>query len=136
LTLAITFENSKIHWDFNSQSESSLKNVRVHSLTLFHTPKSMKCDSQASLLARTFASLCIGHEHNNLYDCWAIFIFLWNWSILVLTWCYENLIGFLIYIIFGLVRIDQSIKILNIAKLTRFSYMVILSYIIIIKFHI
>jgi hypothetical protein len=30
----------------------------VHSLTLSYTPGSMKCDSQASLLARTFASPC------------------------------------------------------------------------------
>jgi hypothetical protein len=37
-------------------------NVKVHSFTPFHTPGSMKCDSQASLLARTFASLCFGHK--------------------------------------------------------------------------
>jgi len=36
--------------------------VEVHSFTLSHTPGSMKCDSWASLLARTFASLCLGHE--------------------------------------------------------------------------
>jgi len=36
--------------------------VGVHSLTLSHTPKSMKCDSRASLLAHTLASSCLGHE--------------------------------------------------------------------------
>jgi len=36
--------------------------VEVHSLTLSHTPESMKCDSWASLLARNFVSPCIGHE--------------------------------------------------------------------------
>jgi hypothetical protein len=34
----------------------------VHSLTLSYTPKSIKCDSRASLLACTFASPCLGHE--------------------------------------------------------------------------
>jgi len=36
--------------------------VEVHSLTLSYTLVSMKCDSQASLLARTFASPCLGCE--------------------------------------------------------------------------
>ncbi len=43
-----------LHQDSNSQSESSLGNVRVDSLTLSYIPKSMKCDSRASLLAHTF----------------------------------------------------------------------------------
>jgi len=30
--LQMPFEDSKVHWDFNSQSESSLGSVRVHSL--------------------------------------------------------------------------------------------------------
>jgi hypothetical protein len=34
--------------------------VEVHSLTLSHTPGSMKCDSRASLLACTFASPYFG----------------------------------------------------------------------------
>jgi hypothetical protein len=34
----------------------------VHSLTLSCTPKSMKCDSRTSRLARTFASPYVGHE--------------------------------------------------------------------------
>jgi len=46
----------------NSQSESSPRNVRVHSLTLSYTFRSMRCDSWASLLARTLASPCLGHE--------------------------------------------------------------------------
>jgi hypothetical protein len=49
-------------WDSNSQNESSLGNVKVHSLTLFCTPGSMRCDSRAFLLARTFASLCLGRK--------------------------------------------------------------------------
>jgi hypothetical protein len=36
--------------------------VVAHSLTLSHTPESMKCDSQPSHLAHTFVSLCLGHE--------------------------------------------------------------------------
>ncbi len=48
LTLAITF------WKFES--------VKVHSLTLSHIPKSMECDSRASLLAHTFVNLCFGCE--------------------------------------------------------------------------
>jgi hypothetical protein len=39
-----------------------LGSVRVHSLTLFCTPESMRCDSWASLLARTLATLCFGHN--------------------------------------------------------------------------
>jgi hypothetical protein len=49
-------------WDSNSQDESSLGSVRVHSLTFFCTIGSMKCDSRASLLAHTLASPCLGHE--------------------------------------------------------------------------
>ncbi len=36
--------------------------MRVHSLTLFCTLGSMRCDSQASLLARNLASPCFGRE--------------------------------------------------------------------------
>jgi hypothetical protein len=56
------FENLEIHRGSNSQSGSSLGSVRVHFLTLSYTPWSMKCDSQASLLACTFASPCLGRE--------------------------------------------------------------------------
>jgi hypothetical protein len=48
--------------NFNSQNGSPLGSVWVHSLTLSYTPKRMKCDSQTSLLARTFASPCFSHE--------------------------------------------------------------------------
>jgi hypothetical protein len=41
---------------------SSLRNVGVNPFTLFWTPGSMKCDSLASVLAHTFASLCLGRE--------------------------------------------------------------------------
>jgi hypothetical protein len=34
----------------------------VHSFTLSYTLGSMKCNSRASLLARTFASHCLGRE--------------------------------------------------------------------------
>jgi hypothetical protein len=47
-------KNSEIHQNSNSQSGNPLGNVWVHSLTLSYTPKSVKCDSQASFLARTF----------------------------------------------------------------------------------
>jgi hypothetical protein len=36
--------------------------VRVHSLTLYYIPKSMRCDSQASFLARTLANPCLDCE--------------------------------------------------------------------------
>jgi hypothetical protein len=36
--------------------------VRVHSLTLSYTPRSMKCDFQASFLTRTFASPYLGRK--------------------------------------------------------------------------
>jgi hypothetical protein len=62
LPLRLFYENSEVHWDSNSQSGSSLGNVEFHSLTLSYAPKSMKCDSQASLLAHTFASPCLGRE--------------------------------------------------------------------------
>jgi hypothetical protein len=56
------FENLGVHRDSNSQSGSSLGSVRVHSLTLSYTLGSMKCDSRASLFARTFTSPCLGCE--------------------------------------------------------------------------
>ncbi len=34
----------------------------VHSFTLSHIPKSMKCDFRASFLVRTFVCPCLGHE--------------------------------------------------------------------------
>ncbi len=55
-------ENSRVHWDSNSQSGSSLGSVDVHSLTLSHTPRNMKYESWASFLVRTFASPCFGRE--------------------------------------------------------------------------
>ncbi len=55
-------ENSKVHWDFNSQSGSPLGSVWVHSLTPSYTLGSMKCDSRASHLTCTFASPYFGHK--------------------------------------------------------------------------
>jgi hypothetical protein len=60
--LQLFFEDSGVNWDSNSQSGSSLGSVKVHSLTLSCTPRSMKCDSRASHLARTFTSPCLGRE--------------------------------------------------------------------------
>jgi hypothetical protein len=70
--------NSSIQWGFdpcncslkiresirtpNSQSGSSLGSVRVHSLALSYTPRSMKCDSHAFFLAFTFANPCFGRK--------------------------------------------------------------------------
>jgi len=51
-----------VHWDSNSQSGSSFENMEVHSLTLSHAPRSMKCESQLSHLACTFASPYLGHK--------------------------------------------------------------------------
>jgi hypothetical protein len=55
-------ENSGVHYDSNSQSGSSLWSVKIHSLTLSYTPKSMRCDSRASLLAYSLASLYFDRE--------------------------------------------------------------------------
>ncbi len=56
------FEDPRVHQDSNSQSGSSLGSVKVHSFTLSYILGSMKCDSRASLLARTLASPCLGCE--------------------------------------------------------------------------
>jgi hypothetical protein len=40
----------------------SLGSVRVYSLTLSCTPRSMRHDSRASSLARNLATPCLGHE--------------------------------------------------------------------------
>ncbi len=36
--------------------------MKVHSLTFSYIPRSIRCDSHASFLARTLASCCLGHE--------------------------------------------------------------------------
>jgi len=56
LTPTITF------WRFKSPLRFQFSKCEVHSLTLSHTLGNMKCDSQASLLAHTFASPCLGRE--------------------------------------------------------------------------
>ncbi len=73
-------ENSRIHQDSNSQSGNSLRSVRVHSLTLSCTLRSMKRDSQASLLACAFASPCLGHKPKvkvttNMNECYIIYFY-------------------------------------------------------------
>jgi len=55
-------EDSGVQKVSNSQSGSSFGSVKVHSLTLSYTPKRMRCDSHASLLACTLASPCLGRE--------------------------------------------------------------------------
>jgi hypothetical protein len=49
-------------WESNSQNGSSFGSVRVHALTFFCTPRSTRCDSRASLLARNLANPCLGRE--------------------------------------------------------------------------
>jgi hypothetical protein len=55
-------KNLKVHWDSNSQSESSLGSAGVHSFTLSYIPESMKCYSCTSLLAQIFANLCLSRK--------------------------------------------------------------------------
>ncbi len=55
-------KNLGVHRKSNSQSGSSFWSVGVQSLTLSYIPRSMKCESLTSLLARTFISPCFGHE--------------------------------------------------------------------------
>ncbi len=59
-------------WDSSSQNGSSIGSVKVHSLTFFCTPTSMRCDSWASFLAHTFASPYFGHEPKAKVATWTI----------------------------------------------------------------
>jgi hypothetical protein len=52
----------EVHRDSISQSGSCLGSVRVHSLTLSYTPKSMWCDSRASSWLATLQPFCFGHK--------------------------------------------------------------------------
>jgi hypothetical protein len=49
-------KDSRVHWNYNSQSGSPLGSVCTHSLTPSYILVSMKCDSWVSLSACTFAS--------------------------------------------------------------------------------
>ncbi len=60
--LKLFFENLEVHQNSNSQNGSSLWNVEVHFLTLSYIPESVRRDSRASLLARTFASPGLGRK--------------------------------------------------------------------------
>jgi hypothetical protein len=51
-----------VHWASNSQSESPLGNVWVHSLTPSYIHGSIKCDSWTSFSARIIASPYISRE--------------------------------------------------------------------------
>ncbi len=50
--------------------------MRVHSLTFFGIPGSMKCDSHASFLARYLASPCLGREPEVRVATNLVFIFI------------------------------------------------------------
>jgi hypothetical protein len=56
------FEDSRVNWDSNSQNGSSFGSLEVHSLTLSHITRSMKCECRVSFLAYTFTSPCFGRE--------------------------------------------------------------------------
>jgi len=56
------FEILGVHRDSISQSGSCLGSVRVHSLTLSYTPRSMWCDSRASSWLATLQPLCFGRK--------------------------------------------------------------------------
>jgi len=58
----LLYESLGVHPNSNSQSGSSLGNVKVHSLIFSYTPESMRCDSRASLLARTLANPYFGRK--------------------------------------------------------------------------
>jgi hypothetical protein len=59
-----------------------------------------------------------------------------NRLVLVLTFCYENLIGSLIYCFFLAIGTDQVIKILKYSKFTQFSIRAVLACIITLSFQI
>ncbi len=62
LTLVIPLKDLGIHQDSNPQSGNPLGRVWAHLFTLSYTHVNMKCDSQASFLTHTFASLYLGCE--------------------------------------------------------------------------
>jgi len=71
------FKNTGLHWDLKSQTRSSFENEGVHSLTFFYIPRTMKCDSWASLLTCTFANLYLGHKPKAkvvTYTMWSMYI--------------------------------------------------------------
>jgi hypothetical protein len=120
-------ENLRIHRDSNSWSGSSLGSVGVHSLTFSYILESMKCDSRASLLAHTFANLCLGCEpkvrvvtkHSTcVYKAPTSFTNLTNWTLLPQNpWTsaswevpYYNFILFLVWILVKQNLINLSIS--------------------------
>jgi hypothetical protein len=60
--LKLLSEVSRVHRNSISQSGSCLRSVRVHSLTLSHTPGSMWCDSWAFSWPALLQPLCLGRE--------------------------------------------------------------------------
>jgi len=62
LTLAISFKKFGSPLGLQLSNGSPFGSVQVHSLTLSYIPRSMKCDSPASLLAHTSVSLYFGRE--------------------------------------------------------------------------
>jgi hypothetical protein len=77
--LQLFLEDSGVHRGSNSQSGSSLGSVEVHSLTFSHTPRSMKCDSRASLLAHIFVSSYLGHEPEARVVTLVVHQVMWPW---------------------------------------------------------
>lgn len=55
-------QNSRVHRDSNFQSGNPFESVLVQSLTFPYTLRNIKCDSQLSFFAHTFASLYFGCE--------------------------------------------------------------------------
>ncbi len=60
--LKLFFEVLGVHWDSISQSGSCLGSMRVHSLTLSYTPRSMWCDSRAFSWPAPLQPFCLGHQ--------------------------------------------------------------------------
>jgi hypothetical protein len=73
-------EDSGVHWDSNSQSGSSLRSVRIHSLTVSCTSENMKCDSWAhSWPAPLQALALIASQRLGLQHC----PFICSWILLL-----------------------------------------------------
>ncbi len=85
--MSLTLANLEIHRNSNPQSGSPLGSVWVHSLALFYTPESMKCDSWASFLECTFASPCFSCKPKAKVATWPMESFKfsgpWNVSCLI-----------------------------------------------------
>jgi hypothetical protein len=107
--LKLFFKNLEVHQDSNSQSESPLRSVWVHSLTLSYIPESMKCesplgsvwvhsltlsyipgsmkcDSRASLSTRTFAIPCLNHKPKARVMTKTLHLTFTIWTLTLVVW--------------------------------------------------